>query len=271
VARRVVAALLGVAVAASLIVGTTRRASADALRISVYGDSVLLGASEEITAALAGNDVSLDAHENVSLLGMLPTLDAARPTIGDVVVLDLGYNDGAELTAWRDRLDRAAAILDGVPKVLWLTQREFADGRAQMNDELRAVAQLHPNIEVVDWNALVSSNPDLVYGDGIHLTPAGQAAMADLVRGRIDAFVAARVAATSTTVAPTTTRAPTPSTTEAVASADDRQARALSAPGTSDDDDALWFGAIGAAVAVAVVAALALAWLRTRAGSRDAG
>jgi lysophospholipase L1-like esterase len=272
-ARRAVAALVSVAIAGSLIIGTATRASADGLRISVYGDSVLLGASEEITGALAGNDVSVDAHENVSLLGTLPTLDAARPTIGDVVVLDLGYNDGAELTAWRERLDRAAAILDGVPKVIWLTQREFADGRAEMNNELRAVAQLHPNIEVADWNGLVASNADLVYGDGIHLTPAGQAAMADLVKSRIDAFVAARVAATSTTVAPTTTsRALVPSTTEAVAGAEDRTARALRTTGTTDDDDdTLWFGAIGAALVVVVAAALIVVWFRARARARNAG
>jgi hypothetical protein len=272
VARRVVAAVLSVALIGSVVFGAARRASAQALRISVYGDSVLLGASEEITAALGGDDVSVDANENVSLLGMLTTLDAARPTIGDVVVLDLGYNDGTELTAWRDRLDRAAAILDGVPKVIWLTQREFADGRAEMNNELRAVAQLHPNIEVVDWNALVASNADLVYGDGIHLTPAGQAAMADLVRSRIDAFVAARVAATSTTVAPTTTSQAPPSTTAAVVGADDRNERALrTTDATDDDDDALWLGAIGAGVVVVVVVGLAGVWLRARARSRHAG
>jgi hypothetical protein len=271
-ARRAVAAVVGVvvAVAALWTVSSARPASADALRVSVYGDSVLLGASEEITAALPGDDVFVNAHENVSLLGTLPTLEADRPGMGDVVVLDLGYNDASELTAWRDRLDRAAAILDGVPKVIWLDQRDFADGRAQMNDELRAVAQLHPNIEVVDWNAVVGAHPDYVYGDGIHLTPAGQTGMADVVRSRIDAFVAARIAATSTTLAPTTTsRAPAPSTRDAGSGTADRSVRALSAPGSTDGgDDALWLGAIAAAFVVVVVV---VAVYRARARARDAG
>ena len=237
----------------------------------MYGDSVLLGASEEITAALPGDEVSVDAHENVSLLGTLPTLEAARPTIGDVVVIDLGYNDISDPGIWRGRLDQAAAILDGVPKVIWLDQREFADGRAQMNDELRAVAQLHPNIEVVDWNSVVAANPDYVYGDGIHLTPAGQNGMADVVKSRIDAFVAARIAATSTTVAPTTTTsARAPSTTQGAGSVGDRNIRALGSTGATDDDhiDAWWFVAIGAALAVAVTAAVVAS---RRAGTHSRG
>src|SRR5262249_31275348 len=155
----------------------SHEARAAGLRISIFGDSVLLGAADDIMAALPSDDVTIDAAENVSLLGTLATLEATRPAIGDVVVLDLGYNDGTDLRAWHARAGRAADILDGVPRVVWLAQREFAPGRAEMNAELRAVAQAHANIEVADWNALVDAEPDLVYGDGIHLTPAGRAAM----------------------------------------------------------------------------------------------
>ena len=48
----------------------------------------------------------------------------------------------------------------------------------------------YPNLEVVDWNAAVTTDPGLVYSDGIHLTPAGQVAMAALVRERVDAYIA---------------------------------------------------------------------------------
>jgi lysophospholipase L1-like esterase len=242
--RRVLAC--GLLLAATVVAVRAGPAHADGLRISVFGDSVLLGASEEISAALAGNDVTVDARENVSLLGALGTLDAARPGIGDVVVLDLGYNDGADPGVWRDRVDRALAILAGVPKVIWLSQAVFADGRAAMNAELAAAVSRFPNLEVVDWAATVAARPDLVYGDGIHLTPAGQQAMADMVRARVDAFVAARVAATSTTITTTTSTTTTTTsttTTTAVVPASTRgdrlearraeQGRTI----TSDDDD----------------------------------
>ena len=180
-------------------------ARADSLRISVFGDSVLLGAAGAIQSTLAGNNVTVDAHENLSLLGALGTLQAARPDIGDVVVLDLGYNDGPDPGVWRNRVDQAMAILAGVPKVIWLNQANFADGRARDERAARGAAQQYPNLEVADWSAVVAAHPDSVYTDGMHLTAAGQAAMADLVRQRVDAFVAARTAATSTTVAPAST------------------------------------------------------------------
>jgi hypothetical protein len=96
--------------------------------------------------------------------------------------------------------------------------------------------------------------------------------MADLVRSRIDAFVAARIAATSTTAAPTTTtRAPTP-TTGAAAGPNTGNVRALSSSTeTVDDVDPLWFVAIGAAVVVLAVATVMVTRRRARARSRDAG
>jgi hypothetical protein len=273
-AAPVVVAILvaGLCVSSALARGT-REARAAGLRISIFGDSVLLGAADDIRAALPGDDVTIDAAENVSLLGRLATLEDARPTIGDVVVLDLGYNDGADLGAWHDRVERAADILDGVPRVIWLSQREFAPGRAEMNAELRAVAQAHPNIEVADWNALVDAQPGLVYGDGIHLTPAGRAAMAELVRQRVDAFVDAQRAATSTTATPTTTAVPTtavPTTNvPATAGAQPRHQRA-SSPGPDLGDALPWAVALAALLGVVLAGA---GWLiaRSRRAPRRAG
>jgi MYXO-CTERM domain-containing protein len=161
-------------------------------RISVFGDSVLLGAREQIISQLAPLEVSVDAHENLSLLGAIGVLQAAQPDLGDVVVLDLGYNDGTDLTAFRQRIDGAMSALGQVPRVIWLNQRVFADGRSAMNAELTEAAGRYPNLDVADWNSKVSAEPGLVYSDGIHLTPAGQVAMAALVRERVDAYTASK-------------------------------------------------------------------------------
>ena len=222
---------------------------------------MLLGAAGAIQSTLAGHNVSVDAHENLSLLGALGTLQAARPAIGDVVVLDLGYNDGPDPGIWRGRVDQAMAILAGVPKVIWLGQSNWRSGRAEMNAQLAAAAQQYPNLEFVDWSAIVAARPDAVYGDGVHLTPVGQAAMADAVRQRVDAFVAARVAATSTTLPPTTV-APTtvaPSTAPSTAPAADDRGTASPEPsggGDSGVSDTAWIVAAIAAGAVVVTASL---------------
>ena len=230
-------------------------ARADGLRISAFGDSVMLGASNAIVSSLAGNDVTVDAHEDVSLLGSLGTLQAARPTIGDVVVLDLGYNDGSDLTAWRDRIDQAMTILQGVPKVIWLDQHDWQAGRAEMNDELVAAMQRYPNLEVVDWNAVVVSHPEYVYGDGVHLTPPGQVAMGDLVRDRVAAFIEARIAATTTTEPPTTTAKPAAAAAGAPAKS---QLRTGGSGSSAGGDDNGWIPVVIAGGALALVLALVL-------------
>jgi hypothetical protein len=108
--------------------------------------------------------------------------------------------------------------LAGVPRVVWLTQSLFQPTRGAMNDELRAAAARYPNLDVVDWDAQVSAHPEYVYADGLHLTPAGRAAFAGVVKDRVDAYSASltRDTHTSATSAPATSA---PSVSAAGASA----------------------------------------------------
>ncbi len=161
--------------------------------MAVVGDSVLLGAVPAFTAALggAGFEVHADAAENLSLLGATGQLAAARALAPDVVVTDLGYNDGTDAVEFARRIDAAMAALVGVPKVMWLTQHVFENGRAEMNAQLGAAVARHPSIEVVDWNAVASAQPALLAGDNVHLTPAGADAMAALVLQHLRAYDAA--------------------------------------------------------------------------------
>ena len=173
------------------------------LRVSMVGDSVMLGARDQLLAQFAGLPVTVDAIEDRSLLGAIGMFQSAGPALGDVVVLDLGYNDSSDPTVFRERIDGAMAALASVKHVIWLNQHEFRPDRAGMNAELNAAASRYANLEVVDWNAEVAAHPEDVYGDAIHLTPAGQAAMGVLVRQHFDRFVTSLTP--TTTVAPTTT------------------------------------------------------------------
>jgi len=222
------------------------------LRVSMVGDSVMLGARDQLLAQFAGVPVTVDAIEDRSLLGAIGMFQAAGPALGDVVVLDLGYNDTSDPTVFRERIDGAMAALAGVKHVIWLNQHEFRPDRAGMNAELNAAASRYANLEVVDWNAEVAAHPEDVYGDAIHLTPAGQAAMAVLVRQRFDQFV--------TSLTPTTTAAPTTTTTAAPAH---RPASQQAAGGGAVDDsgsdrDTVVVIAVGiSAVALVVVTVVA--------------
>jgi hypothetical protein len=242
-------------------------AQTPALRVSVYGDSVLLGAKEELLAQFAGQPITVDAVEDRSLLGAITLFQNAGPALGDVVVLDLGYNDAADATVFRGRIDGAMAALTGVKRVLWLNQHDWGPGRAGMNAELTAAAARYPNLEVIDWNAEVTAHPDEVYSDSIHLTPSGQIAMAALVRQHYDSYV--------TSLTPTTTAAPTTSTTSATSSSAARPttANAAAAAAVTDDDDGFDARdlAIGAGVVLVVVLAVVLGFSARRRGARRAG
>lgn len=174
------------------------------MRVSMYGDSVLLGARDQLLARFADQQASVDAQEDRSLLGAVSIFRAAGPALGDVVVLDFGYNDSSDPTVFRGRIDDAMGALAGVKHVIWLNQHDWG-GRAGMNAELAAAPTRYPNLEVVDWNAEVNAHPDYVYGDSIHLTTAGREAMAALVRSHFDAYV---TSLTPTTTVPSTTAAP---------------------------------------------------------------
>jgi hypothetical protein len=203
----IVAALLGaLTISAFAVPGAS--AQTPARRVSMYGDSVLLGARDQLLAHFADQQATVDAEEDRSLLGAVSIFRAAGPALGDVVVLDFGYNDSPDPTVFRSRIDDAMGALAGVKHVIWLNQHDWG-GRAGMNAELAAAASRYPNLDVVDWNTEVNAHPEYVYGDSIHLTPAGQVAMATLVRDRFDHYVSsltpASTAAPATTLAPATT------------------------------------------------------------------
>ena len=129
------------------------------LRVAMVGDSVMLGARDQLLAQFAGMPVTVDAIEDRSLLGAIGMFQSAGPALGDVVVLDLGYNDSSDPTVFRERIDGAMAALAGVKHVIWLNQHEFRPDRAGMNAELNAAASRYANLEVVDWNAEVVAHP----------------------------------------------------------------------------------------------------------------
>ena len=220
-----------------------------AMRVSMYGDSVLLGAQEELLAQFTGHQATVDAVEDRSLLGAISLFQNAGPALGDVVVLDLGYNDASDPAVFRSRIDGAMAALAGVREVIWLNQHDWAPGRAGMNAELAAAQTRYPHLTVVDWNAEVAAHPDYVYADQIHLTPAGQNGMAMVVRQQFDRWVES--------LTPTTTSSTTTSTTTTTRTPRSTAAGNAAAPTGVDDDESGFDRStilIGAGVVVVLLA-----------------
>jgi hypothetical protein len=260
VGRTRVLALVGLVVgllaAAAFHAAPGAHAQTPPLRVSMYGDSVMLGARDQLLSQFAGQQVTVDAMEDRSLLGAIGMFQAAGPALGDVVVLDLGYNDSDDPATFRGRIDGAMAALSGVRRVFWANQHEWAPGRAGMNAELTAAAARYPTLEVIDWNAEVVAHPDYVYADGIHLTPSGQPAFAALVKQHVDHWV--------DSLSPTTTSTTAASTTSTLAPAGASGAARTAAASADSGDDGVGTVAVVAGVVVVVAVVLAVSVVVSR-------
>lgn len=169
----------------------------------VVGDSVLAGIgvySSALASLQARHPVVFDAavcrrlvapscaHQGSTPLTALGVLQANAGQFGSTLVVGAGYND-TSITGAIDWL-LAEARRQGVTSVLWLTYRESganAGRYAAFNTALRAKDAEAADLHVLDWHALSANRPEWVAGDGLHLSPAGAAAMASFIADGIDA------------------------------------------------------------------------------------
>jgi peptidoglycan/LPS O-acetylase OafA/YrhL len=143
------------------------------------GDSVMLGAAEELQA----RGFQVDALQSRQMKAFVPTMQTLKDngTFGSVVVVHLGTNGGFS----QETLDSMLATLADVPVVLLLTGKADRGWIADNNARLRAVPATHPNVTVVDWEVLSANcQGRCFYDDGIHLTQSGQDFYADVI-GRV--------------------------------------------------------------------------------------
>lgn len=188
-------------------------------RVFVIGDSVILGAHDDLLARLAGWQVTFIAKESFFTWQAPAAIRAYHPTVGDITIVALGNNDGEDPGLFANEIDQVMGALGPVRKVLWVNLRQFRPWVPAANAQLVAATQRYANLSIVDWDARATPDPSIVYADGLHLNPAGRAAMADLVGQRFDAAVA-QLTAPPTTVPPPTlapTTAPPPPSSPAAA------------------------------------------------------
>lgn len=163
-------------------------------RVFVLGDSVILGAQEQVAFRLSftGWQATLYAAESLHSYNVGPVIDESRPGFGEIVVVALGHNDQGtpgQFTAW---VDDVMARLRDVRQVFWVNMRAFREWVPAANADLAAAAQRHPNLRIIDWDARSTPDPGLVHADGIHLNPYGQLAMADLIGAALDTYALER-------------------------------------------------------------------------------
>jgi peptidoglycan/LPS O-acetylase OafA/YrhL len=152
------------------------------LSTTAIGDSVLVGAGP-VMAARMGPALRVDAligRQMVDAPALVSGL-AARGELGQVVLLHLGNN--GPFTA--EEIDEVLAAIGPDRRVLLVNVLVPRRWEGEVNDALAAAAARHPNAVLVDWRALVTSEPGLTREDGYHLTAVGAERYADLVVGQV--------------------------------------------------------------------------------------
>lgn len=194
-------------------------------KVLVVGDSVILGAQNQMTQGFAGRGwtVVFDASVSRSTSAGAQAVAARKADATDTLVVNLGANDAGNANLFAQRVEQVMAAAAGVPHVYWLTIREVRPYYPAANNVLREAATRHPNLTVVDWNA-ASTAPGLTSADGLHLKPQGAVAMTDAVLAAVqqnESTTTTTTTTSTTTTVPPTTAAPAttaaPSTTSTVA------------------------------------------------------
>ncbi len=149
---------------------------APTLRLIGFGDSVMLGSANELTA----RGFVVDAVQSRQFSAALPELQAIRDNgfLGSAVVVHLGTNGSFPQAS----LDQMMAILADVPIVVFITGKADRGWIPGNNEKIRALPAAYPNVTVIDWEVL---GPQCVggcfYDDDIHLNGNGQRYYADLI------------------------------------------------------------------------------------------
>jgi hypothetical protein len=165
-------------------------------RVTIFGDSVadsLEYVPEAQDVLGKGVDLQLQLSPCRKLVSPGCAYMGARPrsvldivqdssvALGNIVIVDVGYNEPAN--NYEADMSRVAIALagDGVGHVLWVTMREQTDDYRTINQIIRAQAPRWPQIQVVDWEA-ASRGKDWFNDDGLHLNAAGALGLATLLR-----------------------------------------------------------------------------------------
>ena len=178
--------MLAVGVGAALAPAVPAAAAEPRREVWVQGDSVLLGAIDTVRGRLADWDAEVAAFVGLGIETATDVFRDRQADLGSVVVVEIGLNDWRYSSAsYSHLLDEAMAVM-GDRHVIWLTTPRFRPEMDTVNGALRAAAGRHPNLQVLEWGALIDARPDLAYEDRVHLRPDGQRFFAGVIRDAID-------------------------------------------------------------------------------------
>ncbi len=147
-------------------------------RVTLIGDSVMVGASTAIVQALG--PVRIDAavsRQFGTAITILQEIKAAGQ-LSNTVVIHMGTNG----VITQGHMDAIMAVLKDTPRVIFINLKVPRSWESLDNGVLASNVAKYPNAKLIDWHTIGDAHPEYFYEDGIHLNPTGQRAYAELIR-----------------------------------------------------------------------------------------
>jgi peptidoglycan/LPS O-acetylase OafA/YrhL len=146
--------------------------------VTMIGDSVMLGAEQELIETLP-NDLNVDAivSRQFKHAGDVAAELRADGQLGDVVVLHLGTNGAFNSEAF----DEVMSELQDRDRVIVVNAKVPRRWEALVNKAIEEGSERWPNVEVIDWNTYGNARPELFSKDQVHLNVDGKGAYARLL------------------------------------------------------------------------------------------
>jgi peptidoglycan/LPS O-acetylase OafA/YrhL len=141
------------------------------------GDSVMRLSYRQLAEAGVAVDVVFNRSMNEALETAGYLIENGKVT--ETVILHAGHDD----IITKDELRGFLARTEGLERVVLVTLHRYDWDKMEANNEaIRAMLDEFPNVVVADWNTVAVANSEMyLLGDGIHTTPAGSKAYAELL------------------------------------------------------------------------------------------
>ncbi len=157
--------------------GAAPAATPGVARITLIGDSVMVGAATALTQRLG--PVRIDAAVNRQFGNAIDILRAIKDSgqLSDTVVVHMGTNG----VITQGHMDAIMDILKDRKRVVFINLKVPRRWEQPDNDVIAANIAKYPNAVLIDWHAIGAAHPEYFYEDGIHLRPDGPRAYAELI------------------------------------------------------------------------------------------
>jgi hypothetical protein len=150
----------------------------DAPKVLIFGDSVTLGAKNYLRHGHEEH-VELDSEIGRTSSTALPRLRKLKRThkLPPVVVLHLGNNGWV----YEEQVHEMMSLLAEVERVVVVNAHVPKPWQDRNNATIRSVLSQYPRVILIDWLKASEGHRDWFGGDGLHLTPRGADAFAQLI------------------------------------------------------------------------------------------